>query len=284
MSALQKALNDFRARQAGVAATQVKDAESKKKKAAPKREPKAGRGGRGGRGRGRGAATEAAGAAPDKGWQTARLSRGGVPLAKQLKDVLDLLLEVRVPLGVEEIEERSKHSAADGTPLAEALRASAKVDALEDGRFRYKATHEVAGREGLLALLQRAPDGTRLGDLRDAYPGAADDAAALAAEGQIWLLPGGDTFDSAAFPRLVAPMPVSEDIAAQWHATEVPADPATLEEELRRAGVVPAVRAGVRRRAPPPPKERKKRAYRPRHVTNVHMPELFRDAAPSQID
>lgn len=66
--------------------------------------------------------------------------------------------------------------------------------------------------------------------------------------------------------------------------SQVPADPAALEDELRRAGIVPAVRAGVRRRAPPPPKERKKRAYRPRHVTNVHMPELFRDVAPSQID
>lgn len=84
-----------------------------------------------------------------------------------------------------------------------------------------QATHEVAGREGLLALLQRAPDGTRLGDLRDAYPGAADDAAALAGEGQAWLLPGGETFDAVAFPRAPAPMPVSDEVAAAWHQTEV---------------------------------------------------------------
>lgn len=135
MSALQKALEDFRARQASVAANQLKDADKKarplatlvseamrrhsacagqgelcavpcycgeftkeftaadvtgaarqQKRPAPKREPKAGRGGRGGRGRGRAAAAEAAGAAaPDKAWQTVRLSRSGVPLAKQLK-------------------------------------------------------------------------------------------------------------------------------------------------------------------------------------------------------
>ena len=78
----------------------------------------------------------------------------------------------------------------------------------------------MAGREGLLALLQRAPDGTRLGDLRDAYPGAADDAAALAAEGQAWLLPGGETFDAVAFPRPPAPMPMSDEVAAAWHQTE----------------------------------------------------------------
>lgn len=79
----------------------------------------------------------------------------------------------------------------------------------------------MGGREGLFALLQRASDGTRLGDLKDAYPGAVADAAALAAEGRIWLLPGGDTFDAVAFPRPPAPMPVSADVAAQWHLTEV---------------------------------------------------------------
>lgn len=52
--------------------------------------------------------------------------------------MLDLLLEVRSALSAGEIEERTKHSAAEGSPLADALRASAKVDALPDGRFRYK--------------------------------------------------------------------------------------------------------------------------------------------------
>ena len=60
------------------------------------------------------------------------------PLEPERQDVLDLLLEVRSALSAGEIEERTKHSAAAGTPLAEALRASAKVDALPDGRFRYK--------------------------------------------------------------------------------------------------------------------------------------------------
>ena len=69
-----------------ITAADVTGAVRQQKRAAPKREPKAGRGGRGGRGRGRAAAAEAAGAAaPDKAWQTARLSRSGVPLAKQLK-------------------------------------------------------------------------------------------------------------------------------------------------------------------------------------------------------
>lgn len=59
-------------------------------------------------------------------------------LEPERQDVLDLLLEVRSALSAGEIEERTKHSAAAHTPLAEALRASAKVDALPDGRFRYK--------------------------------------------------------------------------------------------------------------------------------------------------
>lgn len=49
-----------------------------------------------------------------------------------------MLLEVRGALTAEQIEARTKHSAALGTPLAEALRASAKVEALEDGSYRYK--------------------------------------------------------------------------------------------------------------------------------------------------
>ena len=52
--------------------------------------------------------------------------------------MLELLLAVRSALSADEIEERTKHSAVEGTALAEALRASAKVDALADGRFRYK--------------------------------------------------------------------------------------------------------------------------------------------------
>lgn len=52
--------------------------------------------------------------------------------------MLDLLLELRTALSAEEIEERTKHSAAEGTPLADALRRSAKVDALGDGTYRYK--------------------------------------------------------------------------------------------------------------------------------------------------
>jgi len=48
-----------------------------------------------------------------------------------------------------------------------------------------------------------------------------------------------------------------------------------------RASRRPRARASA---GAPTPKERKKRAYRPRHVTNVHMPELFREAAPAQID
>ena len=68
------------------------------------------------------------------------------------------------------------------------------------------------------------------------------------------------------------------------HQAQVPEEPEALEEELRKAGIQPAPKSGPRRRAPKPAKAKAKRAYRPRNVTNVHMPELFRDAAPSQID
>ena len=65
---------------------------------------------------------------------------------------------------------------------------------------------------------------------------------------------------------------------------QIPEDPEALEEELRKAGIQPVPRTGPRRRAPKPTKAKAKRAYRPRNVTNVHMPELFLDAAPAQID
>jgi len=72
--------------------------------------------------------------------------------------------------------------------------------------------------------------------------------------------------------------------AGARHVFLLACDAGSGSDTLRRAGIAAAARAGVRRRAPPTPKERKKRAYRPRHVTNVHMPELFREAAPAQID
>ena len=69
-----------------------------------------------------------------------------------------------------------------------------------------------------------------------------------------------------------------------FHCEQIPQDPELLEADLKRAGIAPAPRSGPRKRAPLPPKERAKRAYRPRNVTNVHMPELFLDPAPTQID
>ena len=64
----------------------------------------------------------------------------------------------------------------------------------------------------------------------------------------------------------------------------MPADPDALEEELRRAGIPASPRSGPRRRPPPAAKQKAKRAYRLRNVTNMHMPELFADAGPTQID
>ncbi|BDA43008.1 probable general transcription factor IIE subunit 2 at C-terminar half [Coccomyxa sp. Obi] len=276
---LQKALEAFRKRQAQLASDSASAAP--KKRAAPKKDgnPKSGRG------RGRGAEGER----PVSGKEAVRTSvaRSTVPLAKQIKNVLDYLLADRTAtLSAADISERFGHDASPGTPLHMALAANDKIEVLPDGSFAYKAAHELSDKRQLYAHLLRAPDGTYSGALKDAYPTVMDDIAALRNEGLIWLLPSVDVGgDDVLYPREERPMiSVSPDVAALWHEVTVPADPDALEEELRRAGIAPAPRSGPRRRPPPAAKQKAKRAYRPRNVTNIHMPELFADAGPTQID
>ncbi|EIE26996.1 hypothetical protein COCSUDRAFT_46310 [Coccomyxa subellipsoidea C-169] len=278
---LQKALEAFRKRQAEIA-TSSASAARKPKKAAPKRDgkPKAGRG------RGRG---QAPSESPLTGKEAVRnsVARSTVPLAKQIKNVLDHLLADRMSaLSPADISARFDHDASPGTPLHMALAANDKIEVLPDGSFTYKAAHELGDKKQLYMHLQRLPEGTYAGTLKDTYADVAADIAALKSEGLIWALPSVDVGgDEVLYPREERPLiRVDPDVAALWHDVTVPADPEALEDELRRSGITPAPRSGPRRRPPPGAKQKAKRAYRPRNVTNVHMPELFADAAPTQID
>jgi hypothetical protein len=66
---------------------------------------------------------------------------------------------------------------------------------------------------------------------------------------------------------------------------QLPIDPDAFDAELKRVGIQPIPRKGARKRIGRPPKEKKKRKWQARHLTNVHMPELFLDTnTPASID
>jgi hypothetical protein len=67
---------------------------------------------------------------------------------------------------------------------------------------------------------------------------------------------------------------------------QLPTDPDAFDAELRKVGIPPVPRKGPRKRIARPPKEKvKKQRFRINKLTNVHMPELFRDATiPASID
>lgn len=75
----------------------------------------------------------------------------------------------------------------------------------------------------LYAHLLRAPEGTLIGTLKDAYPDVASDIAALRSEGLIWTLPSVDVGgDEVLYPREELPLiRVSPDVAALWHEVTV---------------------------------------------------------------
>ncbi|KAK9818249.1 hypothetical protein WJX72_009560 [[Myrmecia] bisecta] len=286
MSNLQRELEKFRKQQ--LAGSQLLASATQKRAAAPKRESKPRAPGRG-RGRGAAAATGMPGRPqPD----TKTLLRTGtgrkdaVPVGKHIKDVLDFLKVERRPLSADEILQAKNVNIVPGAELYDELKNHQRVRVTAEGLFEYKALHDLQDKQELLQLLQKAPEGTHAGDVKDAYIGVMDDIAALRQEGRLIVMPCWETQDNVLYPTdpKMESFSIDQDIVDLWYNIKVPEDPVEVEAELRKASIQAAPRKAVRKRVAGGKRERKKREYRPRVVTNVHMPELFMAPAPTQID
>ncbi|XP_051220297.1 transcription initiation factor IIE subunit beta [Lolium perenne] len=202
-------------------------------------------------------------------------------VGSQMKDVIELLYRTRKALTATQINDATYVDIAGNSAVFESLRNNPKVRF--DGRFfSYKPTHNVTGKDGLLALIADFRDGIPVKELEDAYPTVLDDLQALKSSGDIYLLPGEQdmVFPNDSRSRLE----LDTELKKLFYEIKLPKDMLDIEKDLRRNGEKPMTDTAKRRAAaeifgkPSKPKKSKKKqrgmTSRTR-ITNIHLPGLF---------
>ncbi|PKU69358.1 uncharacterized protein LOC110110151 [Dendrobium catenatum] len=206
------------------------------------------------------------------------------PVGAQIKRVIDLLLETRQAFTPEQINEACYVDIIGNKVVFDSLRNNHKVH--YDGRcFSYKSKHDLKGKDQLLSLIRKYPEGLAVVDVKDSYASVMDDLQALKGAGQVWLLANNDSQEDIVYPndpKMV--IKVDDDLKQLFRGIELPRDMVDIEKDLQKNGMKPATNTAERRAAaqvygiPSKPKPRKKSGISKRtKLTNAHLPELFQN-------
>ena len=134
------------------------------------------------------------------------------PVGAQMKRVIDLLLETRQALTLEQINEACYVDMNANKAVFDSLRKNPKVN-YDGKRFSYKSKHALKDKSELLYLIRKYPEGIAVIDLKDAYPTVIEDLQALKAAGQIWLLSNFDSQEDITYPNDPrVPIKVDDDL------------------------------------------------------------------------
>lgn len=207
------------------------------------------------------------------------------PVGAQMKIVIDLLLETRQAFTAEEINEKCYVDIIGNNAVLDNLRNNHKVS-YDGRRFSYKSKYDLTGKDNLLALIRKFPEGLPVVDVKDAYPSVMDDLQALKAAGKAWLLSNMDSQEDIAYPNdPKAVIKVEDDLKLLFRSVELPRDMVDIEKDLQKNGVKPATNTDKRRAmaevhgVPPKPNQPKKEKEITKRtkLTNVHLPDLFQN-------
>ncbi|KAJ0987523.1 hypothetical protein J5N97_005879 [Dioscorea zingiberensis] len=102
----------------------------------------------------------------------------------QIKRVIDVLLETRKALTPEQINEVCYVDINGNKAVYDSLKNNHKVS-YHGKRFSYKSKHNLKGKDQLLSLIRKFPEGISVLDVKDAYPTVMEDLQASKAAGQI---------------------------------------------------------------------------------------------------
>ncbi len=177
-------LNDWNAKRAKLTTSLAEDMSKAAKKAAKPTKAARSRSASAGPGPSSSAAAAAGAAA------TAAAGSGAkVPLAKQVKDVLDFLQAGEgYPRSLEEVKGHlPQYNFSANGELVTNLLSNPRVE-VSDAGFAYKSEHGIRSKDQLLRYLRAHPDGTKALDIKDAYRAVLEDAEALKAEGLLYRL------------------------------------------------------------------------------------------------
>ncbi|PKA45765.1 hypothetical protein AXF42_Ash018316 [Apostasia shenzhenica] len=206
------------------------------------------------------------------------------PVGAQIKRVIDLLLQTRQAFTPEQINEACYVDILGNKAVFDSLRNNHKVN--YDGRyFSYKSKHDLKGKDQLLSLIRKFPEGLAIVDVKDAYTSVMEDLQALKAAGQVWLLANNDSQEDIVYPNdPKVTIKVDDDLKQLFRGIELPRDMVDIEKELQKNGMKPATNTAKRRAmaqvhgVPSNPKPKKKSGINKRtKLTNAHLPELFQN-------
>ncbi|XP_020080917.1 general transcription factor IIE subunit 2-like isoform X2 [Ananas comosus] len=204
------------------------------------------------------------------------------PVGAQIKRVIDILRETRLAYTPEQINDACYVDIMGNKAVFDSLRNNPKVN-YDGKRFSFKAKHDLKGKDDLLHLIRKFPEGLPVVDVKDAYPSVMEDLQILKTQGQVWLLSNMDSQEDIVYPNdpKVA-LKVDDELKLLFRSIELPRDMVDIEKELQKNGMKPATNTAQRRAmaqvhgitSKPKPKKRREISRRTK-LTNAHLPELF---------
>uniref|UniRef100_A0ACD5TV57 Uncharacterized protein n=3 Tax=Avena sativa TaxID=4498 RepID=A0ACD5TV57_AVESA len=205
------------------------------------------------------------------------------PVGAQIKLVIELLYKTRQAYTAEQINEATYVAINSNKAVFDSLRNNLKVQ-FDGRRFSYKSKHDLNGKDQLLYLIRKYPEGLPVVEVKDAYPTVLEDLQALKESGEIWWLSSMDSQEDIAYPNdPKSKIKLDADLKQLYREIELPRDMIDIEKELLKNGHKPATDTTKRRAAaqingqPKKPKAKKKQKEITKRtkLTNAHMPELF---------
>jgi transcription initiation factor TFIIE subunit beta len=213
----------------------------------------------------------------------------GPPIGQRLKRVLDHLRAIEAVQTAAQIKAAVSFDLSIDSELAEALDRNPKVGREEESEaYFYRPDANVRDRRQLLEYVRRAAAPVAVSEVADAYKSVREDIDALKKEG---LIMGLHSFDPLVACEVLYPVDqrlagvaVDDEVAALWHAAEVPEEDDEVEAALRKAGMEPIPRKAPSRQPAAERKKKKRRQTRLRAVTNVHLMHLLEGEGPTSIE
>ncbi|WVZ82018.1 hypothetical protein U9M48_029335 [Paspalum notatum var. saurae] len=246
------------------------------------------------------------------------------PVGAQIKLVIELLYKTRQAFTAEQINEATYVDIEGNKAVKDSLRNNPKVN-YDGRRFSYKSRienvdivsysggwwewkqfepvvtevscvdllfvyvqskHDLKGKDQLLVLIRKFPEGLAVVEVKDAYPNVLEDLQALKAAGEVWLLSNMDSQEDIVYPNdPKAKIKVDDDLKQLFREIELPRDMVDIEKELQKNGIKPMTNTAKRRAAAQingvkpkaKPKKKQREITKRTKLTNAHLPELFQN-------
>lgn len=210
------------------------------------------------------------------------------PVGAQIKLVIDLLYQTRQALTTEEIYDACYVDINSNLAVLQSLKNNHKVS-YDGKRFSYKSKHDLKGKDNLLSLIRKHPEGLPVVDVKDSYTNVLEDLQALKSAGQVWLLSNMDSQEDIVYPNdPKVGIKVDDDLKQLFRSIELPRDMIDIEKDLQRCNMRPATNTAKRRAMaeihglpsskPKKSKKKQKEITKRTKLTNAHLPELFQNA------